>query len=270
MIAGVMAHIHHLLLWGFIATCAMTIVMEGSRHFGWSRISLPFLLGTCLSSRRNSAELIGFILYIVGGDLFALFYALIFETLQASGWWRGLVIGLLHGSFLLIAILPLAHTVHPRIASAYDGPDAKRRIEPPGFMGLNYGRGTPVVTLSAQMIYGCHSRRNVSHIRSGHDIRFRENRHRYRRFGGTWARDCHRFREEGAHVGPYRADGRGVARCASGNHPCQFGAYGHRRCRYGGCRTGRCRWHTPGSGAWRVSISGSTMQWKRRFHSSPI
>ena len=44
--------------------------------------------------------------------------------------------------------------MHPRLASEHDGPASGFRLEPPGFMGLNYGRGTPLTTLLAQTIYG--------------------------------------------------------------------------------------------------------------------
>lgn len=44
--------------------------------------------------------------------------------------------------------------IHPRIATEYDGPAVHRPIEPPGFLGLNYGTGTPFVTLIGQAIYG--------------------------------------------------------------------------------------------------------------------
>ena len=30
----------------------------------------------------------------------------------------------------------------------------RRQLEPPGFMGLNYGRGTPLTTLLGQILYG--------------------------------------------------------------------------------------------------------------------
>jgi hypothetical protein len=43
---------------------------------------------------------------------------------------------------------------HPRMASEYDGPTDVRRLEPPGFVGLNYGYRTPATTLIAQVAYG--------------------------------------------------------------------------------------------------------------------
>jgi hypothetical protein len=40
------------------------------------------------------------------------------------------------------------------MASEYDGPRTKHVLEPPGFLGLNYGYATPLTTLLAQAVYG--------------------------------------------------------------------------------------------------------------------
>jgi len=40
------------------------------------------------------------------------------------------------------------------MASEYDGPTALRQLEPPGFLGLNYGSRTPLTTLLGQAVYG--------------------------------------------------------------------------------------------------------------------
>jgi hypothetical protein len=55
---------------------------------------------------------------------------------------------------LLVALLPLLPYMHPRMASEYDGPSYRRRLQPPGFLALNYGYRTPLATLVAQTIYG--------------------------------------------------------------------------------------------------------------------
>jgi hypothetical protein len=43
---------------------------------------------------------------------------------------------------------------HPRMVSEYYGPTPKRRLQPPGFMALNYGRQTPTGTIAAHVVYG--------------------------------------------------------------------------------------------------------------------
>lgn len=147
-------HLRNILLWGLVATVAMTTVLQGSQGLGLSRLSLPFLIGTMLTPHRDRAMILGFLVYTFGGWLFALLYYLIFYSLEFASAWLGAMLGLLHGVFLLVAVLPLLPHVHPRMASAYDSPTAERRLEPPGFLGLNYGRRTPITTLIGQVLYG--------------------------------------------------------------------------------------------------------------------
>jgi len=54
----------------------------------------------------------------------------------------------------LTVVLPLLPFVHPRMATEYDGPTATRRIEPAGFLGLNYGWRTPFTTLLGHTLFG--------------------------------------------------------------------------------------------------------------------
>lgn len=147
-------HLGNVLLWGLIATLAMTTILQGSQSLGLSRLNLPFLAGTFVTSNRSRAVVLGFVLYTLGGWLFALVYLSVFLSLGFANLWLGAALGLLHGLFLLVTVLPLLPHVHPRMASEYVGASATRRLEPPGFMGLNYGRRTPLATLLAQVVYG--------------------------------------------------------------------------------------------------------------------
>lgn len=143
-----------LLLWGLLATVAMTAVLQGAQGAGLSRLSLPFLAGTFFTGNRRRAMVLGFVLYTIGGWLFAFLYFLLFASVGVSSWWLGAAAGGLHGLVLLVAFLPVLPFLHPRMASEYDGPRKLRQIEPPGFMGLNYGRRTPLTTLLGQILYG--------------------------------------------------------------------------------------------------------------------
>jgi len=148
------ASLGYLILWGLIATVAMTSVMEGSRGLGFSRMSLPFLVGTFFVGSRKWALILGFTLYTIGGWLFAFLYYLLFASIGIYTWWLGAIAGLLHGLFLLVTALPLLPFVHPRMASEYHGATTRRQLEPPGFLALNYGYGTPASTLLGQTLYG--------------------------------------------------------------------------------------------------------------------
>jgi hypothetical protein len=143
-----------ILVWGAIATAVMSSLLEGTQLLGLSRISLPFLFGTFVVGRRDRAVIYGFILYALGGLLFAWFYALAFTALGHVTWWVGGLMGLAHGVFLVAVFLPMLPFIHPRMRTDYDGPGSRPQLEPPGPFGLNYGRRTPLITILAQTVFG--------------------------------------------------------------------------------------------------------------------
>lgn len=143
-----------ILLWSLIGTMALTTILSGSQGLGLSRLSLPFLVGTIFTGNRHRAAALGALFYMFGGFLFGFVYFLVMAHMGKANWWIGALLGGLHGLFLLTAVLPVLPHMHPRMASEYDGPSGKRRLEPPGFLGLNYGYRTPVTTLIAHAAYG--------------------------------------------------------------------------------------------------------------------
>lgn len=146
--------IFHILLWGFLATAVLTTIQQGSQGAGLSRLSLPFLLGMMWTERRDTGMVFGALIYLVGGWVFAALYYLLFLGLGRAGIWLGGLVGAVHGAFLLVVVLPVLPFVHPRMASEHDGPSDRPRLEPPGFLGLNYGYRTPLTTLAAHIAYG--------------------------------------------------------------------------------------------------------------------
>jgi hypothetical protein len=148
-------NIFSVILWGFGSTVVLTIIMAVSKPMGLTRMDIPFLLGTMFTGNRNKAPFIGLVSHMIIGWLFAFIYAAAFETTQIKTWWFGLLIGFVHGTFVLSAGLQVLSAFHPRMAQPNEGPTAKKHLQPPGFFALNYGRGTPAVTLFAHLIYGC-------------------------------------------------------------------------------------------------------------------
>lgn len=147
-------HWEHALLWGFFSTLVLTIVMAAAQGLGLSRISMPLLVGSIFTPDRDRANLIGAAVHFVNGWLTSLVYALVFTALGRATWWLGALLGLLQGLFVVVALLPLLPSLHPRMASEDYGPTPTRQLEPPGFLGLHYGRLTPVITLVAHLAYG--------------------------------------------------------------------------------------------------------------------
>jgi hypothetical protein len=143
-----------IILWGFVATALLTMLMRGSQALGLTRMDIPFMLGTMFSSNREHAKLYGFLIHLVSGWVFSLLYALLFEVMGYAEWWLGGTSGLIHGLFVLMVALPIIPGLHPRMASEYSGPVTLKPLEPPGFMALNYGKRTPIATLASHVLYG--------------------------------------------------------------------------------------------------------------------
>jgi uncharacterized membrane protein YagU involved in acid resistance len=142
------------LLWGFVATVALTTVMSGSQGLGLTRMNLPYMLGAIFTPSRDRARLIGFAVHMLNGWIFSLGYVAAFQAWGRATWWAGAALGLLQALFVLTVIMGLMPGLHPRMASEHKGPTVTRQLEPPGFLALNYGYQTPVSVVLAHLIYG--------------------------------------------------------------------------------------------------------------------
>ena len=142
------------LLWGFVATIVLTTLMSASQGFGFTRMNLPYMLGTLFTPSRDRAKLVGFFLHLLNGWLFSLMYVAAFHLWAEATWWRGALTGLVHASFVLTAGMWLMPGLHPRMASEQQGPTLMRQLEPPGFLALNYGYETPVSVIIAHVVFG--------------------------------------------------------------------------------------------------------------------
>lgn len=147
-------NVRGLTLWGFVGTIVLTGLMSGSQALGLTRISLPYMLGTMATPDRDRANTVGFGLHFGMGWLFASLYVAAFQSWRRANWWRGALIGVVHGGFVLLAAMPLLPGFHPRMATEQQGPTPTRQLEPPGFLALHYGRRTPISIMVAHVIFG--------------------------------------------------------------------------------------------------------------------
>jgi uncharacterized membrane protein YagU involved in acid resistance len=140
---------------GFVGTLALTTTLRAANELKLTRIDLPFLLGTALTINRSRAKALGYLLHFVFGLLFALVYYAIFVAIHQSGWWLGALFGAAHGLFATTALVnTLLPLVHPRMGSPLTGAASSPLLEAPGFLMLNYGRQTPLVTILGHIAYG--------------------------------------------------------------------------------------------------------------------
>ena len=140
---------------GFVGTLVLSTVLRAASELGLTRMDLPFLLGTAVTDNRRRAKAWGYALHFALGLLFALGYAAIFAAVGVTGWRVGALLGALHAAFvgtvLVNVLLPI---VHPRIGTPESAAHEIALLEPPGFLLLNYGRNTFVLTLAAHIAFG--------------------------------------------------------------------------------------------------------------------
>jgi uncharacterized membrane protein YagU involved in acid resistance len=139
---------------GFAGTVVLTSLLAAGHGLGLTRMSIPFMLGTMFTPNRDRAKIIGFVVHMVNGWLFASVYAGAFQNWGRATWWIGGAIGLVHALFVLLVGMPMLPGMHPRMASDQRGPTPTKQLEPPGFLALNYGKQTPLATIFAHIAYG--------------------------------------------------------------------------------------------------------------------
>jgi hypothetical protein len=140
---------------GFVGTLLLTTGMVAASERRLTRMDLPFLLGTALFADRTRAKAVGYLLHFLAGQVFALVYYAVFTAIDESGWLLGSLFGTLHGVFAVTVVVnTLLPTVHPRMGTSDTAADATPLLESPGFLMMNYGRATPLVTIGVHVIYG--------------------------------------------------------------------------------------------------------------------
>ena len=139
---------------GFVGTVVLTTLEAGAQQLHLTRMSIPYLLGTAFTPGRDRARVVGFFVHLLNGQLFSLIYVAIFNVLHEVSIWRGAVMGLVHSVVVLLVVMPLLPSIHPRIASIEQGPTGMRQIEPPGPLALHYGFSTPLMVVVAHVLFG--------------------------------------------------------------------------------------------------------------------
>jgi uncharacterized membrane protein YagU involved in acid resistance len=147
-------NIPSVLIWGFASTVVLTTIMAGSQGLGITRMSIPYLLGSVVTPDRDRAKVLGVLIHLVNGQLFAFAYVAMFQSARQFSWWFGALFGLMHGLFVLTVAIPLMPAIHPRMASELHGPTVVRQLEPPGFMARNYGIRTPISVVLGHVVFG--------------------------------------------------------------------------------------------------------------------
>jgi hypothetical protein len=92
---------------GFVATVVLSGIMVASQLLGLSRMDIPLMLGTIFVEDLDRARVVGFLIHVVNGQIFALLYAAAFALIGWATWWLGALFGLVHGFAALTVIIPV-------------------------------------------------------------------------------------------------------------------------------------------------------------------
>jgi hypothetical protein len=146
-------------VWGALAGGAVgTVVLESgvrvAAEAGWTRIDLPFLLGTIFTERRRLAVVLGYAFHFFNGLVFSLLYAGVFAAVGHAGWLFGLALGAVQAAGVGLMVDVVLPAIHPRMGTPWSDAAETPLLEPPGFLLANYGRSTVVVTSVLHLAFG--------------------------------------------------------------------------------------------------------------------
>jgi len=140
---------------GLVGTFALSTIVRVASEMGLTRMDFALILGTMVTTDRRRARTYGYGIHFGIGLAFALLYVALFVAMHRTSWWLGALFGALHAVFLgVVVINVLLPVVHPLMGTPETSASEHALIEPPGFLMLNYGRSTFVITLLAHVAFG--------------------------------------------------------------------------------------------------------------------
>lgn len=133
---------------GFVAGVLAAGVFWIFRTLALTELSATGQLGCLIfdDPRLPMTETVGFGLFLVlHATLLAALYAAVLRAIGGPGWGTGLAAGGVHG-LLLAAALPWLAKASRCVRMG--------RLPPPGRLGLDWGRATPVALIAGYAVYG--------------------------------------------------------------------------------------------------------------------
>jgi hypothetical protein len=138
---------------GLAGTVAMTMMMVMGRAVGMTSMDITLLTGGMMTGDEKRAKLLGMMIHVVmmGTVVFGLLYGAIFHWVGSASALTGVLVGLVHGLVVGAMAMPMMKAIHPRMKTTGQG---GFQLAAPGFMGLGYGKGTPMGLLVGHVLYG--------------------------------------------------------------------------------------------------------------------
>ena len=137
---------------GFVGTLAMTAVMMAGRAGGMTSMDLPLTIGGLLSGDEGKARRLGMVIHVLmmGTVVFGVIYGLLFAAFDSDTALTGLLIGVVDGLIFGLMVLPMMPAIHPRMKATAGG----FQLDPPGVLGIAYGKATALGIVMSHAVYG--------------------------------------------------------------------------------------------------------------------
>ncbi len=97
---------------GIVGAALMTVMLSVAIASGFRVLDFSMMWGTLIGLPIGwAAWIVGFVIHLLVGGVFALIYALLFKAFSGAGLVRGGLIGVVHALItgIIIALLPLVH-----------------------------------------------------------------------------------------------------------------------------------------------------------------
>jgi len=133
---------------GLSAAAVFSMFTAMARAMGMTTMSIEKTLGS-MFAEGTTATVIGTIMHLMSGIVFAFVYAVIFVAVGAgasNGWLIGAIIGLVHGLMVGALVMPMMGTIHPAVKAG--------TMTAPGFFAINRGEATPAGMIVGHIIFG--------------------------------------------------------------------------------------------------------------------
>ncbi len=99
---------------GLVGTVVMTILMVVAPAMGMPKMDIVGMLGSMITANKGTATIVGWVIHLMMGVVFAIIYA--FAWSQGIGsvtWLWGLIFGAVH-AIVAIVMMPIMIRMHPR------------------------------------------------------------------------------------------------------------------------------------------------------------
>jgi uncharacterized membrane protein len=134
---------------GLWATVLMTLFYTWALWVGWLHLDFALLLGDVVMPRRRLSVVVGLILHLVSGTIFAILYAALFQVVGLQPTGIALLVGAGFGVFHFLLAMPLIHLAG-NLGARHRRPGEAN----PGEWGINYGPQEAALRLVGHMLYG--------------------------------------------------------------------------------------------------------------------